>query len=73
MSEELTPWFPHKVRPARSGYHDTRVDINRRSVGVRLYWDADRGHWCASPKSSVYGHMNFEQYREWRGLAKEPK
>lgn len=74
--EELTPWFPPQISPVHSGYYDTRrYDVpNKRHIEIRLYWNAKRRAFYASPNSNEFhGHYSFEQWREWRGLAREPK
>jgi hypothetical protein len=71
--EKLTGWFRPNQAPVRSGYYDTRSwswsgELNGE---VRLYWNAERRVWRASPNSK--SQRLFNQHRAWRGLAHPPK
>jgi hypothetical protein len=73
--QELTPWFPPTMKPVRSGYYDTRICSMfgiPTHPELRLYWNNERKLFVASPHSrSFYGGGCFDQWRVWRGLAKE--
>jgi hypothetical protein len=69
--QQLTPWFPHFVKPVRVGYYQVCWEGRPRELafgGLPAWWDGKR--WC-------HNHDNnfpmFAQKRKWRGLAHEPK
>jgi len=68
MSNELTPWFPAKVRPVRVGYYERDYGISVDEVPD--YWDGRR--WWVVPVSNLNERMAGVPNLPWRGLAKKP-
>jgi hypothetical protein len=69
MTDELTPWFPTSVKPARIGFYDVR------ERGVLLSWRRwwDGSIWRINSPDAMSSSINTMDGIEWRGLAKEPK
>lgn len=78
--QELTPWFPATVKPARKGWYEVgeSTPIHRNSYGMLTgrpfrYWTG-RQWLIAKPNlgwsfTSIFGKYPCHQ---WRGLAKKP-
>lgn len=79
MNEELTDWFPHEVKPVRTGWYRVRNNptggLNWRHrkylVGTKRYWNGL--HWLTEfpgGRISVFGQHPAHQ---WCGLKKDPQ
>jgi len=68
MSEELTRWFSHDVKPIRVGGYEVAAPWDDFGTsGWVAHWD---GHVWRTSQGGVV--LDFQD-RIWRGLAKEPK
>lgn len=68
-AEPLTDWMPHSVKPAFSGWYDTRA-VGALGVPLaeeRCWWNASRAAWFESEQATV----PLPEMRRWRGLARE--
>ena len=67
--EQLTPWFPGAVLPARPGlYHVKQL----RPLKLMNGWYED-GRWKLLDGLSVYPPTKLTNQLQWRGLNFEPK
>lgn len=73
MNEELTPWFPKAISPARPGVYE--VDA---PTGTTYYsfFDGKRwnGEWWTPERAVTRGDPGYGmQGKQWRGLSEQPK
>lgn len=85
MSEqELTPWFPANVKPARKGVYEVRDNVFTRYRAF-AYWNGERFGWrcwdgaphdAQGAVNDAFVCSNYETCLAprvaWRGLAKDP-
>lgn len=67
MNEELTPWFPADVAPARVGLYERDYALLE---GCRDLWNG--GKWILCTDAGV-PFKDAESPLPWRGLASDPK
>jgi hypothetical protein len=62
-----TDWFPHEIKPVRSGWYDT-LNVKTGVIDQQFRWwfDVATGNW----KSDVDGFVCQGQNRSWRGRTK---
>ena len=65
MSDERTPWFDGKEKPARPGPYERRY-VNG---ALRDTWDGTQWSYGGGPGR---GRICVWQKRPWRGLASDP-
>lgn len=72
---KLTPWFPHNIKPVRSGVYEVKFDLlGNDDGGGYAFWDGLR--WTNALANVARAHENndwFEgavQQKKWRGLTK---
>ena len=68
-----TPWFSHKVKPARLGVYEARAHSDDDGM---YYARWDGGQWmaiCTTPANAqVNSTPALWQDKPWRGLAQKP-
>ena len=77
MNEELTPWFPKTVKPARKGvYQIKRTTGLCRGWTLYAYFDGKVFGWYLPSKEDAIDHyMRGDRHAKtfpWRGLANNP-
>lgn len=60
---KITAWYPGNVKPVRNGWYHVML-LTNWTCG---YWNGKS--WTWGPGCTKFKN----QYREWRGLAEEPK
>jgi hypothetical protein len=71
MDEELTPWFPTTVSPARPGLYQRDYGPElQRLTAVPDWWDGEQWGIVGIVDGRRVKAMND---MPWRGLVKEPK
>ena len=68
---ELTPWFPASVKPARNGFYQVMMVAS----AAWSYWDGLKWGFACWSKKDAIRHKHKEsptQDKQWRGLSKKP-
>jgi hypothetical protein len=68
--EQVTPWFPASLKPAREGTYEVReTDDGWTGTPYRLEWNGR----CWMYHGRVSAFNDTHRRTEWRGLAHPPK
>lgn len=68
--EDMTPWFPHHVKPVRPGVYEVKSWLGRFA-----YFNGTRWGWAFQTKEKADRERctnDSSQAKDWRGLNKEP-
>ena len=71
-----TPWFPVHVKPILDGVYETKMRLIDGTYDVIRFSKFERGVWGDSKDTAHLASIDKcvgSQFKEWRGLAKEPK
>jgi hypothetical protein len=69
---QLTEWFPHRIKPVRSGVYEFKSDW----LDGYAYWDNDKKLWAngSTCKETAYENRAWlkgaVQTKRWRGIQK---
>ena len=70
---KLTKWFPHKIKPVRSGVYE----FKSQWFDGYAYWDNDKKLWVNGGACKEVAYKNKEwlggaiQSKTWRGIEKD--
>ena len=76
MSTQLTPWFPHEIKPVRDGVYEVQYDLGTEEIFCGYaYWTGNRWTNALSTVDGAYQRRDWVegaiQKKSWRGLTKE--
>jgi len=74
---KLTPWFPVRIKPARVGVYEVKLEVIEDRLGGTAieqgfcYWGGDMWAVIKSTPDEAYARrvMVGSQHKAWRGLA----
>jgi hypothetical protein len=71
ITYEMTPWFPKKVKPVRTGNYAVKT-AGRGGWETQAKWIGEKWVTCYTSEED-YNDPNYEvKVKEWRGLAQDP-